>query len=134
MTYEDYLAAQPAERRADIDAVWQVIRRHIPDGYTEHIDAKFLTYKAGDDWYLSLGNQKNYISLYLCPVYMFPEMDAKLTASGKKLKRGKSCINFSRADDLPLDVIGEIVAAFAPDRYQAEVRCIRDESRVSRQK
>ena len=32
-------------------------------------------------------------------------------ASGKKLDMGKSCIRFKRADDLPLDTIGDIVAA-----------------------
>jgi hypothetical protein len=30
---------------------------------------------------------------------------------------GKSCIRFKRADDLPLDAIGEIVAAVPMDRW-----------------
>ena len=41
-----------------------------------------------------------------------------LDAVDKKLKMGKSCLNFNRADELPLDVIGEIVAAFTPEEFQ----------------
>ncbi|HSP90640.1 MAG TPA: hypothetical protein VLN08_07025, partial [Vicinamibacterales bacterium] len=31
--------------------------------------------------------------------------------AGKKLDMGKSCVRFKTADDLPLDVIGETIAA-----------------------
>ena len=30
---------------------------------------------------------------------------------------GKSCIRFHSLDELPLDVIGEVVAAVTPERY-----------------
>jgi hypothetical protein len=33
------------------------------------------------------------------------------TKTGKKLDIGKSCIHFDAAEDLPLDVIGEVVAS-----------------------
>jgi hypothetical protein len=87
---------------------------------------------AGGDWYVALANQKNYVSLYLIPVYVYPELKAKLDASGKNLKCGKSCINFKRAEDLPLDAIAEIVAAHDADAFLEHVRRIRSEGKTAR--
>src|SRR4028119_2224232 len=101
-SYEQYLDSLPAERRAEVERVWDVVRAHVPDGYTEEVGAKFLSFKAGNDWLVALANQKNYISLYLMPLYLFPEMKAKFDAAAdEKLKCGKSCINFKRAGQLP---------------------------------
>jgi Domain of unknown function (DU1801) len=132
ISYERYLASLPAERRDAVERVWEVVRENVPAGYTEQIGPKFLTFMAGDEWYLALANQKNYISLYLCSIYVFPELKAKLDNSGKKLKCGKSCINFKRAEDLPLDTLGEIVRAYDAAAYKKHVREIRDRSRAER--
>jgi uncharacterized protein YdhG (YjbR/CyaY superfamily) len=126
ITYDRYLASLPPERRATIERVWQTVRKNMPKGYTEEVGPKFLTFKAGDDWYVCLANQKNYISLYLMPVYVFPELKAKLDNSGKKLKCGKSCINFKQAEELPLETIAEIIAAHDAESYRQQVREVRE--------
>jgi len=74
LSYEQYLASLPPQRRSEIERVWRVVRQNVPDGYVEEIGPKFLSFKANDDWYVALANQKNYISLYLMPLYVFPEM------------------------------------------------------------
>jgi hypothetical protein len=122
LTFERYLDGLPPERRGEVERVWRVVRENVPGGYAEEVGPKFLSFKAGDDWYVALASQKNYISLYLMPVYVFPELKAKLDASGKKLKCGKSCVNFKRADELPLETIAEIVGATDAEAYQARVR------------
>jgi Domain of unknown function (DU1801) len=132
LSYDRYLDSLPAERRAEVERVWQVIRENVPAGYTEQVGPKFLTYMAGDDWYLALANQKNYISLYLLPVYVFPELKAKLDSAGKNLKCGKSCINFKRAEDLPLKTIAEIVSAYDVDAYRKHCREIRESAKEER--
>ena len=38
-------------------------------------------------------------------------------AAGKKLDMGKACIHFKTAEDLPLDVIGAVVASMPLDRW-----------------
>lgn len=111
LSYEQYLSSLPPERQSEVERVWQVVREKVPSGYREEITAKFLTFKAEGEWYVALANQKNYISLYLMPVYVYPELKAKLDAGGKDLKCGKSCINFKKAEELPLEVIGEIIGA-----------------------
>lgn len=59
------------------------------------------------------------------PVYVYPELKAKLDAGGKRLKCGKSCINFRRAEELSLDVIGEIVGATGAADYVERVSSVR---------
>lgn len=133
-SFNEYLATLPPERKSEIETVWRTVRESVPEGYTEEIGEKFLSFKADADWYVALANQKNYISLYLMPIYVFPELQAKLDASGKKLKCGKSCINFKRAADLPLDAIADILSANEAEAYKARVREARDESRKERAK
>lgn len=122
LSLKQYLATMPPERRAEVEKVWGVVRENIPAGYVEEIGPKFISYKASDDSYVALANWKNYISLYLMPLYVFPELKAKLDKSEKPLKCGKSCINFKRAEDLPLDILAEIVGATDTDSYRKRVR------------
>ena len=125
INFEQYLAALPVERRGEVERVWQTVRRSVPSSYKERIGAKFLTFAADEEMLVALANQKNYISLYLVPLYIFPELKAKFDASAskKRVKCGKSCINFTRADDLPLEVIGEIIAS-CPDakNYKSQIQ------------
>jgi hypothetical protein len=116
-TYDDYLATLPDERRESVAQVWQVVRDHMPPGYVEQVGPKFLQFSAGEEGYVALANQKNYVSLYLLPVYVDPTLKQKLDGVDKRLKVGKSCLNFNRAADLPLDIIGEIVSTFTPTEF-----------------
>ena len=124
-SYDRYLDNLPPERREAVERVWDVVRDNMPEGYVEEIGPKFLTFKAGDEFYVALANQKNYVSLYLMPLYIFPEAKARLDNSGKKLKCGKSCINFKAAEELPLETIGEIVGAHDAAAYREQVRKVR---------
>lgn len=135
LSYEQYLDGLPAERRVEIARVWGLVREHLPAGYTEEVGAKFLSFKAGADWYVALANQKNYISLYLMPLYVFPEMKAKFdAAASQKLKCGKSCINFQRAEELPLETLAEIVSSYEAEAFAAQVRKIRADAKASGKK
>lgn len=122
ITFEQHLAALPPARRGEIERVWQVVRASVPAGYVERIDAKSLTFTADGEMYVALINAKNYISLHLMPIYIFPELKTKLEASGKRLKGGKSCVNFLRAEELPLDVIAEIIGSCAAEDYKEQTR------------
>jgi hypothetical protein len=120
--YQEFLSRLPTDRRTEIEKVWQVIRDNMPSGYSEDIDAKFLTFKVGKEWYVALANQKNYISLHLLPIYHFTEMRNLLDKSDKKIKCGKGCVNFKKAEELPLEIIGEIISATDAETYQAKIR------------
>ena len=131
-TVDDYLAGLPAERRAALARVREVIRGNLPRGYEEGMAFGMIsytlplerypdTYNGQPLCYAALAAQKNHCAVYLTAAYA----DAKVAKSiadgfrkaGKKLDMGKSCIRFRAADDLPLDVIGKAVAAVPPDAF-----------------
>ncbi|RJQ45835.1 MAG: hypothetical protein C4534_03750 [Gaiellales bacterium] len=43
--------------------------------------------------------QKNYVSYYLMPVYMFPELLDGVSPELRKRMQGKSCFNFAKVDE-----------------------------------
>ncbi len=61
------------------------------------------------------------MSLYLMGVYADPEarewFERAYAERGKKLDMGKSCLRFKRLDDLPLDVIGTLLARTPVDEF-----------------
>lgn len=124
-SYSDYLANLPAERKEAVERVWKAVRESMPAGYTEQISPKYLTFAADGEMYVAMANQKNYISLHLIPIYIFPELKAKLDNSGKKLKGGKGCVNFLHAEELPLDIIAQIVGSCEAETYKEKMRQLR---------
>ncbi len=124
-SYSDYLASIPTERKEAVERVWKAVRESIPAGYTEQISPKYLTFAADGEMYVALANQKNYISLHLIPIYIFPELKAKLDNSGKKVKGGKGCVNFLSAEELPLDIIAQIVGSCEAKTYKEKMRQLR---------
>jgi hypothetical protein len=49
--------------------------------------------------------QKNYVSYYLMPVYMFPDLLADLSPRLRKRMQGKSCFNFTTIEE---DLLAEL--------------------------
>lgn len=134
-TVAEYLAELPEDRRKAIKAVRAEIRKRLPKGYVETmqygmisyvVPSKVLakTYNGQPLALASLGNQKNYMTVYLNNVYAFPELESwfleAYAATGKKLDMGKSCVRFKRLEDLPLDVVGEAIARTPVDAFIAK--------------
>jgi hypothetical protein len=134
-TVAAYLASLPKERRAAIEAVRKLVRRHLPRGYRETLAWGGITYEVPrkrypDTYngkplaYVCLAAQKSYCALYLMGVYQVPAQAAKLRAAfeaaGKKADMGKSCLRFRAPDDLPLETIAELVASTSVDAFIAQ--------------
>lgn len=138
-TVEEYLRTLPAERREAIAAVHQVILDNLRDGHETRIQCGMIAYvvphalyPAGYHCdpsqplqYAALASQKNHMALYLMTVYGDPEtaawFRAAWTASGKRLDMGKSCVRFKKLDDLPLDVIAQVIRRVPIQAYIARV-------------
>jgi 5,10-methenyltetrahydromethanopterin hydrogenase len=132
-SYSDYIASLPAERKAAVEEVWKAVRESMPAGYTEEFSPKYLTFAAGGEMYVALANQKNYITLHLIPIYVFPELKAKLDNSDKKPKVGKGCVNFLSAEELPLDIIGQIIGSCEAETYKEKMQQIRGKGKSKKQ-
>ena len=129
---EDYLEELPRERREALQEVRKVVLDNLPAGYVETMNWGVITYEIPLErfpdtynkrplMYAALASQKNHMSLYLMCVYSHKEsrvrFEEKFKASGKKLNMGKSCVRFKRVEDLPLDVVGEVIAGTSVDAY-----------------
>jgi len=123
-TVKEFLAGLPPDRRAAIGTVRDAVRARLPPGYEEGMIL------AG------LQAQKQYNALYLMTVYGDPAIERwfrdAFEKAGKKLDMGKSCVRFKSADDLPLDVIGEVIARVGVDAYVASVEAVQGSARKTR--
>jgi hypothetical protein len=128
-TVAGYLRELDPERRKVISAVRKVVNASMPAGYREAITFGMIawhvplsdfpdTYNGQPLCYAGLSAQKHYNALYLMRVYGDPAQAAALKEGfrklGKKLDMGKSCVRFKTIDDLPLDVIAEIIKSTPP--------------------
>lgn len=139
-TVAQFLARLPVERRREVKRVRTLIRRHLPKGYEETVTKNMLvyqvplaryaeTYNGQPLWYAALASEKSYLSLHLMNLYGDPVQARRLRegfrAAGKKLDMGKSCVHFKTAEDLPLDVVGAVIASTPMDRWVAIARAAR---------
>lgn len=132
---DQYLKEIPADRRNDINAIRGVLKTHLPEGYEEIMQYGMIGYvvphrlfPAGYHCdpkqplcFAGLASQKNHLSLYMMPLYGdSPELtwfETEWKKSGKKLNMGKCCIRFKKADDIPIDLIGKLVARWPVTRW-----------------
>lgn len=126
-TVDQYLADLPDDRREALQAIRTVILRNLPDGYEEGMQYGMIGYFVPHSVYppgyhcdptqplpfAGLASQKNHMSIYLMCIYgneqhmaWFRDAWAK---SGKTLDIGKSCVRFKKLDDVPLNVIGDVI-------------------------
>jgi uncharacterized protein YdhG (YjbR/CyaY superfamily) len=131
-TVIEYLKDLPTERQETVKKVRQVILENLPDGYEEDINWGMITYQVPLDvypdtynkkplMYAALANQKNHIAVYLTGIYADrikrEDFEKAYKATGKRYDVGKSCVRFKKLDDLPLDVLGDAIAAFEMDEF-----------------
>jgi hypothetical protein len=138
-TVDEYLSGLPPDRRTAIGAVRNVILSNLPKGYEEIMQYGMIGYVVPHSLYpagyhcnpsqpltfASLGSQKNHMAIYLCNVYGHKETETwfrkAYQATGKKLDMGKSCVRFKKLEQLPLEVIGQVIARTPVDKYIAGV-------------
>ncbi len=134
---DDYLAALPAERQAALLRIRDGILQHLPDGFVECFDgmpsyvvplSRFPAgYHCKPDTplpFLSFASQKNFIALYHFGIYVDRELDEWFRAQWQervktRLDMGKSCIRFRKLDQLPFDLIDELVSQRSPEQWIA---------------
>lgn len=143
-TVAEYLESLPEDRRAAISKVRAAIRKNLPKGYKEVMQYGMIAYVVPHALYpagyhtdpkqalpfAALASQKNNMAIYLMTVYQDPALDkwfrAQYAERGLKLDMGKSCIRFKKLEQVPLDVIGEVIArvpvADYIARYEAGLR------------
>jgi uncharacterized protein YdhG (YjbR/CyaY superfamily) len=128
----EYIAELPEDRRRAIKEVRGTILANLPAGYEEAMNWGMITYQVPLErypdtyngkplMYAGLASQKRHMAVYLTAVYSDDEAREEFVeayrASGKKLDMGKSCVRFSKLENLPLDLIGKVIGSYPVDDY-----------------
>ncbi|MCC6299490.1 MAG: hypothetical protein IT314_09335 [Anaerolineales bacterium] len=63
-----------------------------------YLDGPYSTKWKKELYFASTHVKKNYVSFYLMPVYMYPDLLKDISPALKKHMQGKSCFNFKQVE------------------------------------
>jgi uncharacterized protein YdhG (YjbR/CyaY superfamily) len=142
---DDYISKLPEDRQEVISKLRKVVLDNLPKGFSEEMSYGMIGFVVPHSIYpdgyhcdpklplpfMSMASQKNFVAFYHMGIYA----DEKLLDwfvkeypkhSKYKLDMGKSCIRFKRMNDIPYDLIGELVSKVSVDdwidRYDSVVK------------
>ncbi len=135
-TIKEYLENIPDERKPFINKLRKVILDNIPKGFEEQLSYGMLGYvvplsRYPDGYhckpelplpFVNLASQKNFIALYHSGIYANPKIHDWFVAQYPKhckykLDMGKSCVRFKKLEDIPYDLIAELMTKFTVDDW-----------------
>lgn len=125
---EEYIAQVPEDRVEAMNKLRSLILDHIPEGFEEQMSYGMIGYVVPHSVYpagyhctpelplpfLSFASQKNFIGFYHMGIYANPELlewfvEEYPKHCKRKLDMGKSCIRFKKMDDIPYELLSELV-------------------------
>jgi uncharacterized protein YdhG (YjbR/CyaY superfamily) len=128
ITIESILANVPEERKEAFTKLHQTIVSNLPEGFEPGISYGMLGYVIPHHHYsagyhckpseplpfASIASQKNSINFYHMGIYSEPSLMEWFVAeypkhSAQKLDMGKSCIRFKKPDQIPFELIGQLM-------------------------
>ena len=127
-TVDQYINEAPVERREALQKLRKVILVNLPEGFQECISYGMVGYVVPHSIYpkgyhcspelplpfMSFASQKNSINFYHMGIYANPELYEWFVTeypkhSKQKLDMGKSCVRFKKPENIPFELIGELV-------------------------
>ena len=127
-TPEEYMQNLSEDRISPVGKIRQTILKNLPKGFEEGIGYGMLSYHVPKSIYpdgyhcdtklplpfMNVASQKNFVALYHMGMYANPKLLEWFVTeypkhSSKKLDMGKSCVRFKKMEDIPFQLIGELV-------------------------
>ncbi len=144
-TFKEYLEQVPAERREPLQKLRETIKENLPEGFEERFAEGFIQYIVPFELYpegyhanpkeplpfIAIGSQKNFIALYHLGIYAFKDILDWFTREYSqhvptKLDMGKSCIRFKNVNQIPYNVIAELVrkisVSMCIEKYESAIK------------
>ena len=125
---EDYISQLSKERAVVISKLRALIQSHIPIGFSEEMSYGMIGYVVPHSIYpsgyhcspdlplpfLNIASQKNFIAFYHMGIYADQNLYDWFVGEypkhcKRKLDMGKSCIRFKKMDDIPFELLAELV-------------------------
>lgn len=135
-TVDEILISLPEDRAEPFNKLHDVIVNNLPKGFEAGISYGGLGYIIPHSIYpagyhckpieplpfAGLASQKNSINFYHMGIYSKPELYDWFVAeypkhSKQKLDMGKSCIRFKKMDDIPYELIGELMTKMSMEEW-----------------
>lgn len=135
-TIDAYLEEIPKERKDAFTKLRKTILENIPNGFIEQMSYGMIGYVVPHSIYpngyhcepklplpfIAIASQKNFIALYHMGIYAKPELLNWFVAEypkhcKQKLDMGKSCIRFKKMDQIPFDLIAELVQKMSAQEW-----------------
>ncbi len=135
-TVEEYLAEVPAVRRPYFDSLRQAVLDNIPEGFVEQMNYGMIGYVVPHDLFpdgyhcnpklplpfVNIASQKHFIGFYHMGMYADQKLlDWFVTEfpkhSDARLDMGKSCVRFKKFDQIPFELIGELMKKVTVDDW-----------------
>ena len=133
---DNYINELPEVRKKVISKLRKVILENLPYGFEERMSYGMLGYVVPHSIYpdgyhcdtklplpfINLASQKNHIGFYHMGIYSDPSLMEWFTkeypkhATGK-LDMGKSCIRFKNMNNIPFELLGELVSKVTPQKW-----------------
>ncbi len=135
-TVEQYISEAPDDRKEALQKLRKVILDNLPDGFQECISYGMIGYVVPHSIYpkgyhctpelplpfMSFASQKNSINFYHMGLYAEPELYDWFVAeypkhSAQKLDIGKSCLRIKKPENIPFELIGELVKKISVSQW-----------------
>ena len=135
---DEYVEKVPEERRPSFERLRETVLDHLPAGFEEVMSYGMIGYVVPHSLYpdgyhctpalplpfMNIANQKNFIAFYHMGIYAEPELLEWFLSEYKalnlrKLDMGKSCMRFKKWEEIPFELIGQLVAKRSPQDWIA---------------
>jgi len=134
-TPDEYIESLPDDRKQGIMQLRKIIKKNLPKGFKEVMGYGMLGYVVPHSLYpngyhcapqqplpfINIASQKNHIAIYHMGLYAGAYLDwfkqEWSNHSTKKLDMGKSCIKFKKPEDIPYELIGQLVSKITPQEW-----------------
>ena len=133
---EDYFENIPEERKEPMKKLWKVVTDNIPEKFEAVLSygmpgyvVPHSVYPAGYHCdtklplpFMSIASQKNFVAWYHMGMYSKPELlkwfqDEYPKHVKTKLDMGKSCIRFKKTENIPYELLGELMTKMTADKW-----------------
>ena len=112
MEIEQFISNQAPERQNILTQLHQLIIDNdaaATAGIEVMMRMEMIIYKVNGTMKYGLASGKKHMSLHLLPIYMRPTLNEKYEALLPKTSFQKGCINFISEDEMPLDIVKELI-------------------------
>ena len=133
---QEYLDKVPEERQMAFNKLRQTIIDNLPSGFAEDFSYGYIGFNVPHNLYpagyhctpekplpfTGIASQKNFIGLYHMGIYANPELLEWFVSEypkhcKHKLDMGKSCIRLKKMNEIPYELIGELMQRMTVDEW-----------------